>query len=189
MAKVKHWSADAQALFDLLKSLSFKKGDFVLASGQRASYYMDCRQALMDGRGSMLAGKVLYDRVAQLNPDAVGGVVLGAAPMVSSVLIQSALVGAPLKGFLIRKEPKKHGTGNLIEGPVEPWMRVVLLEDVVTTGGSTLFGIRELRKACPAMEIAGVVALVDRQQGAAEAFAKEGVTLQAIYTVDAFLAE
>ncbi len=189
MVQVTQWNQDAQALFDLLKSISFRRGDFVLASGQRASFYMDCRQTLMDGRGSLLAGKVLHDKVTALNPDAVGGVVLGAAPMVSSVLSQSAIVGEPLKGFLIRKEAKKHGAGNLIEGPVEPWMRVVLLEDVVTTGGSTVFGIRELRKKYPNIEIAGVIALVDRQAGAKEAFEAEGVPLHAIYTIDAFLAE
>ncbi|MFM7469262.1 MAG: orotate phosphoribosyltransferase [Vampirovibrionales bacterium] len=189
MAQVTQWNKDAQALFDLLKTLSFKRGHFTLASGQQASFYMDCRLTLMDGMGSLLAGKVLYDKVSSLNPDAIGGVVLGAAPMVSSVLSQSAMAGEPLKGFLIRKEAKKHGAGNLIEGPIEPWMRVVLLEDVVTTGGSTLFGIRELRKKYPGIEIAGVIALVDRQAGAKEAFEAEGVPLHALYTIDAFLAE
>ena len=178
-----------QECFALLKQLSFKKGDFILASGKKANYYMDCRTTTLSGRGSYLLGKLLYEQIAPLNADAVGGVVIGAAPMVTAVTAHSAQSGHPLDGFLIRKESKGHGTGKQIEGHIQPWMRVVLVEDVVTTGGSLIKGIEAIERDFPSVTIAGVISIVDRNAGGREALAQKAIPYQSLYAIDAFLAE
>jgi orotate phosphoribosyltransferase len=176
-------------LFRLIKRLSFKKGDFVLASGQRSNYYVDCRLTTLDGRGSYLIGHLLYDLLEDLNVDAVGGMTLGADPIISSVIYRSAEVGRPLSGFIVRKEAKGHGAGRQIEGHMAPWMRVVLVEDVITTGGSTLRAIEAIQKAYPTVQIVQVLSLIDRNAGGKEAFSRLQIPFQALYDVQEFLAE
>lgn len=176
-------------LFQIVKRLSVKKGDFILASGQRSNYYVDCRLSTLDGRGSYLIGHLLYDMLAELNIDAVGGMTLGADPIISSILYRSAEVGKPMAGFIVRKEAKGHGAGNQIEGHIAPWMRIALVEDVVTTGGSTLKAIEAIRKAYPTVEIAQVLSIIDRNAGGKEAFTRLQIPFQALYNVQAFLEE
>jgi orotate phosphoribosyltransferase len=176
-------------LFQIVKRLSFKRGDFVLASGQRSDYYIDCRLSTLDGRGSYLIGHLLYDMLERLHVDAVGGMTLGADPIVSSILYRSAEVGHPLSGFIVRKEAKGHGAARQVEGHLAPWMRIALVEDVVTTGGSTLKAIEAIRRACPSVEIVQVLAIIDRNAGGKEAFSRLGIPFQSLYNVQAFLAE
>jgi orotate phosphoribosyltransferase len=176
-------------LFQIIKRLSVQKGDFVLASGQRSPYYVDCRLSTLDGRGAYLIGHLLYDQLTPLHLDAVGGMTLGADPMISSVIYRSAEVGSPLSGFIVRKEAKGHGTGNQIEGHLAPWMRIALVEDVVTTGGSTLKAIEAIRKAYPTVEIVQVCSIIDRNAGGKEAFSRLGIPFQSLYNVQAFLEE
>lgn len=178
-----------EELFRLIRTLSFRKGDFVLASGQRSDYYIDCRMTTLDARGSYLIGHLLYDMLADQHIDAVGGMTLGADPIVSSILYRSAEAGKPMKGFLVRKEAKGHGVGRQVEGHLEPWMRVALVEDVVTTGGSTLKAIEAVKKTCPTVNIVQVLGLVDRNAGGAEAFRRLQVPFQALFGIDAFLRE
>lgn len=174
-------------LLDLLKTHSFKRGDFVLASGERSNFYLDCRITTLNARGSYLAGHLLYQLLAPCPLDSVGGMVLGAAPLVTAITYRSAEAGHPIEGFLVRKATKSHGTGRLIEGNLAPWMRVALVEDVVTTGSSTLQAIEIIRDAYPQLEISGVVSLVDRQAGGAEAFEKLGIPFQSLYSIQEFL--
>lgn len=178
-------------LFDLLKSLSFKRGQFTLASGKTSSWYMDCRMSALSGEGSWLIGQLFYHALQYLERpvSTVGGMVLGAAPLVTSVTAYSAFVGQPIDGFLVRKEAKAHGGNKQIEGHLNPYSRVVLVEDVVTTGGSTLKAIAAIRQQFPHVDVVGVLALVDRHAGARERFLQQGVPLHTLFGIDAFLQE
>lgn len=179
---------EKRELFELLRQFSFRRGDFVLASGRRSDYYMDCRMTTLSARGSYLIGRLLYDRLAPLNIDAVGGMSMGADPIVTAVTYRSAEAGdAAINGFLIRKSAKGHGTGRQVEGHLSPWMRVALVEDVVTTGGSTIQAIKAVRHAHPSVRIVKVLALVDREAGGAERFAELGVDYESLFTIRAFL--
>jgi len=174
-------------LLALLKQLSFRTGNFTLASGKQSSFYLDCRLTTLDAQGSYLLGQLLYERIKPLHVDAVGGMALGAVPLVSGVLYQSALEGRALSGFVVRKEVKGHGTARQIEGHLRPWMRIALVEDVATTGGSTIQAIELIRKTYPQIDIAKVIAIVDRKAGAPERFQALGVPFEALYSIDAFL--
>lgn len=159
------------ALLDLIATHSFKLGDFTLASGAKSDYYIDCRITTLHAEGGRLAGLVIYDLIRQHVEDAqaVGGLTMGADPVVSNVASASAWhaldhQGARLlHGFLVRKAEKAHGTGRKIEGFLRPGARVVIVDDVCTTGGSTITAIHAASEA--GMVVAGVVCLVDREQG------------------------
>jgi orotate phosphoribosyltransferase len=176
-------------LFNLLQQLSFKRGEFTLASGAKSSWYMDCRITALSAEGSLCIGELLGQAILNhATPiHGVGGMVLGAAPLVTSVTHYTASIGRPINGFLVRKEAKQHGGGKQVEGHLEPWHHVVLVEDVVTTGGSTLRAIEAIKKASPHTVVEGVIALIDRNAGGKEAFAQVGVTLQSLFSIDAFL--
>lgn len=159
------------ALLNLLATHSFKLGDFTLASGAKSDYYIDCRITTLHAEGGRLTGLALYDLIRQYAPDAqaVGGLTMGADPLVSNTASASAWYalehpGAPLvHGFLVRKAEKAHGTGRKIEGYLQPGAKVVIVDDVCTTGGSTITAIEAAREA--GMVVAGVFCLVDREQG------------------------
>ncbi len=180
------------ALLDLLATLSFKLGDFTLASGQKSDYYIDCRITTLHAEGGRLSGLVLYDLIRQHIPHAkaVGGLTMGADPLVSNIASASAWELADyneiaelsdalelddeervdegpapelLHGFLVRKAEKTHGTGRRLEGFLHPGAPVVIVDDVCTTGGSTITAIEATRDA--GMTVAGVLCLVDREQG------------------------
>jgi len=178
-------------LMHLIATLSFQLGDFTLASGARSDYYIDCRTTTLDAEGGRLAGLTLYDLIREhnLNPRAVGGLTMGADPLVSNIASASAWrrVADPttplIHGFLVRKSEKTHGTGRRIEGFNEPGARVVIVDDVCTTGGSTIQAIEAARAAD--FKIAGVLCLVDRQeQGgrAAVEAAAEGAPFFSLFT-------
>lgn len=176
---------EKKALLKRLKQLSYREGDFLLASGQRSPFYLDARMTAMDAEGARLIGQLLWASVQPFQPDAVGGMAVGAVPLVSSVLAAAAAQGQPLQGFFMRKQAKEHGTARQFEGHLHPWMRVALLEDVVSTGGSTVAVIQQLRQAFPSVHIVGVFALVDRQLGGADSFAQHQVPFYSLYTLDA----
>ena len=182
---------ELQELFELIARLSFRQGDFTLASGQKSNYYIDCRMTTLSARGAYLIGRLLYDRIQALpiKVDAVGGMTLGADPIVSAVLYRAAEVGEDLNGFLVRKEAKGHGTGRQVEGHLQPWMRVVVVEDVVSTGGSSIKAIEAIRRDAPQAEIVAVLSLVDRAMGGAERFKAAGIPYQSLFGIDAFLRE
>lgn len=181
-------------LLELLKNLSFKKGDFTLASGKKSDYFIDVKQTALRGEGHLLIGQVLFERICELqtNKDIrlVAGVALGGCPLASAVSIVSTFDAYNkdfpiLDALYIRKEVKDHGTKNLIEGwhPNDEGENVVLLEDTLTTGASSAAALKALFEA--KYNPVCVLALVDRQEGGKEAIDKEfGIPVFSIYTVD-----
>ncbi len=156
-------------LLEILTELSYERRKVVLASGRESDFYIDARKTVLSAEGQYLTGSVMYQIVRSLFPEAeaVGGVVLGAAPLASAVSFASWLAQDPIPAFYLRKEPKAHGLGRVLEGPVQPGMKVVILEDVVTTGGSTLKALD--MAAQEGLVVLGVVSLVDRQEGGGQA--------------------
>lgn len=173
----------SQQLIEAFETKALQRGSFVLASGKTASFYLDGKQVVLDAAGAMLVGRAVLARLQELGPlpDAVGGMSIGADPITAAVVTMAGVAGLPLKGFMIRKEPKGHGLGRYVEGPVKAGDRVVILEDVVTTGGSSLVAIE--RAVEFGLKVERVVTLVDRLAGGADAFAARGVPLDAMLTI------
>lgn len=157
-------------LLHLIATLSFRLGDFTLSSGAKSDYYIDCRTTTLHAEGGRLAGLALYNLIREhnLQPQAVGGLTMGADPIVSNVASASAWAKieqpeTPLiHGFLVRKAEKSHGTSRRIEGFCQPDARVIVVDDVCTTGASTIQAIEAVRAAD--MHIVGVLCMVDRQE-------------------------
>ena len=166
----------------LLLEKSYREGDFVLASGKRSDYYFDCRVTSLSAEGSWLIGMLFNDLLKNLAISGVGGMTMGADPLVSSVTTLSQNLGKPLNGLIVRKEAKGHGTGRFVEGTdnFSPRDKVAMLEDVVTTGGSLLLACDRVR-AC-GLEIAAVCCILDREEGGREALANAGYNLLSLFT-------
>ena len=166
----------------ILKEKSYREGDFVLASGRRSDYYFDCRVTALSAEGSWLIGSLFNDLLADLAIRGVGGMTLGADPLVTATTVISWERGRPLHGLIVRKEAKGHGTGQCVEGlgTFAPGDAVAMLEDVVTTGGSLLKACERVRDA--GLEIAAVCAILDREEGGREAIAEAGYNLLSLFT-------
>lgn len=168
-------------LLGLLRERSYRRGRFVLASGKSSDFFIDCKQALLTAPGHALAGELMLDALRQLpRCDAVAGVALGGCPLASAVSLTSELRGRPLPALYVRKAVKDHGTRRLVEGPVPAGGAVVMLEDVVTTGGSTLQAVQTLKAA--GVEVVAVVVLVDRLEGGTENLERAGLQVVSVYT-------
>jgi len=172
---------DKNALIELLREKALEFGDFTLASGKKASFYLDCRKVTLDPSGANLVAAGILDLLAGRLPDAIGGMAIGADPITAAVITIAGQRGLPLKGFIVRKEAKSHGKGRAVEGPVQPGNTAVIVEDTVTTGGSSLLAIERAKAA--GLKVQGVIAIVDRLEGGAEAFSQAGVELQTLLTV------
>ncbi len=171
-------------LLRILKDLSYEEGDFLLASGKRSTFYIDCKETTLNPEGMYLVGHLMYQRVlAMPGIEAVGGVSIGGDPLVCSTVIASYALRSPIPGFFIRKEPKGHGTNVWIEGGknLTKGMNVVILEDVVTTGGSSLKAIDVTEGA--GLKVKGVIALLDRLDGGKEAIESKGYSFTSIFTL------
>lgn len=170
-------------LLELLRERSFAKKRVVLASGKESDFFIDCKQTVLSAEGHALAGALMLDALAELPPAvAVAGVELGGCPLASAVALTSHLRGAPRDAIYVRKEAKEHGSKRLLEGDARlaPGAPVAVLEDVTTTGGSTLKAVEKLRGA--GHRVVGVVTLVDRLEGGRAAIEAAGLPLVAIYT-------
>ncbi|WP_022854779.1 orotate phosphoribosyltransferase [Thermodesulfobacterium thermophilum] len=153
---------------------------FVLASGKESPYYLDCRKVTLYSKSFELIGCAFWQEIRFLGVDGVAGMSIGADPIVCAVLSKAQEEDYPLEGLLIRKEPKKYGTSKQIEGNVSPGMEVVLVEDVVTTGGSVIKAIEALEKEN--IKIVKVMALVDREEGGKEKIEEKGYEFMPIFT-------
>jgi orotate phosphoribosyltransferase len=174
---------DRQRLIELLQRDSLKRGTFTLASGRTSHYYVDGRKVTLSAAGAALIGAGVMERLAE-HPDvqAVGGLTMGADPIVGATLALAGLAGrADIRGFLVRKEAKTHGTGSRVEGPLEPGTTVAILDDVATTGGSSLQAV----DAVEAMgcRVAVVIVVLDRLEGAAAAFESRGLRFESLLTI------
>jgi len=151
-------------LLRLLAERSFRLGQFKLSSGGTSDYYVDCRTTTLHAQGALLTGRVFLEEILRRGwkPQAIGGLTMGADPIVSAVAVFSATTDTPLNGFLVRKAEKAHGTGQRIEGFREKPASVVIVDDVCTTGASTISAIEAARAY--GFEIAGVMCLVEREE-------------------------
>lgn len=175
---------DKQALIDLVRERALKFGDFTLASGKKAKFYLDCKQITLDSAGAKLIGEGILDLLGSPLPKAVGGMAIGADPITAAVITIAGVRGQSIKGILVRKESKKHGTQQFIEGPVSPGDEVVIVEDVVTTGGSSLEAIEK----CEAfgLKVKRVIAIIDRLEGGANAFTSRGYSFASLLSIRDF---
>jgi orotate phosphoribosyltransferase len=175
---------DRQQLIALFRERALKFGDFTLASGQKSSYYLDGKQITLYSTGLRLLGEGLLDMLDDVEFDAIGGMSIGADPIIGSVLTVAAERGRSLAGFLVRKKAKEHGTQRFVEGPLRPESKVVIVDDVVTTGGSSLLAVERIQKfGCDVVQVVGVV---DRMQGGAANFAARGLSFRSLLTIEDF---
>ena len=167
-----------------IKKFAYREGDFTLSSGKKSSYYINCKEVTLRAETSLLIGHLLYSLIPY-DAQAVGGLTLGADPLVSSVIMVSAMLKKPISGLIIRKKPKRHGVRASIEGPnIEPGSKITVLEDVTTTGYSALLAVDVLRNA--GYSVTDVISLVDREQGASECFKKFGLDFQTLFRISEF---
>lgn len=175
-------------LFNLFVARSVRVADheaFTLASGKKSRYYIDCKATLLHPEGLALAGAAVWELIRDQAPDCVGGLTLGADPITLSVCLAARSEGKSVLPLIVRKEAKGHGTGKWIEGLHSPGMRVVVVDDVFTTGGSTLKAIDRMQEA--GLEVVEAVALVDRNEGAAENFAARGIAFRSLFRLEELL--
>ena len=179
---------DCSSLITLLAERSAKRGRFTLASGRQSDFYIDARLTTMSPEGLSMIGPLALSALyaAGWNVDAVGGLTLGADPISYAISYASAGSEHPLRAFTVRKEPKAHGTGKLLEGPLRAGDRVAVIEDVITTGNSALRAIEAVRSA--KASVAGVLALVDRGEGGRQAIENAGVSVISLVTADQIIA-
>ncbi len=169
-----------EELLSILKT-AVHWGKFKLASGKESDLYIDARQVSLSSRGAYLIGKLMWEMIGPWQVSAVGGLTMGADPIVSAIITVAGEEGTSLKGLLIRKEPKSHGRGRLIEGPdLKEGEEVVVVDDVATSGSSLLRSIETLRSA--GLKVRRAVVVVDREEGAREALRDVGVELFSLFS-------
>lgn len=176
-----------EALRALVYERSFEFGDFTLTSGKKSNYYFDGKQVTLSPEGAYLLGKIIIHKIKGLGVDAVGGITIGADPIAGALAVVAFFEGMhELKLFIVRKTPKKHGKCKLIEGPpLKKGDRVVVVDDVITTGGSVVEAIKAVRDL--GCEVVKVIALVDRQEGGTENIKSLGIEVDPVFSISDFL--
>jgi len=176
---------DRKRLFDILLERSLRFGDFTLASGAKSKYYIDVRQTSLHPEGALLIAKLLFPLLKDSGVEGVGGLTLGADPIAGAIALWSQLHGAPMSGFIVRKETKSHGAGRQVEGPFRPGMKVAIVDDVITKGGSALQAFEAVKEAGGDVRL--VACVVDRGEGGPEEFAARGVAFKSLFHIREFL--
>jgi len=174
-----------QKLRAIIERLSLRRDRvFKLASGRESNYFFDLKPTLLDPEGINLVADAVVREAAALGAQCIGGLAMGAVPIVIAAVLKSASTDQPLRGFWVRKEVKDHGAQSKTDGHIVPGSRVAVVEDVTTTGGSAMKAVAEAReRGC---EIVGVITIVDRLEGAREAFDKEGLKFIALFDTGDF---
>jgi orotate phosphoribosyltransferase len=170
-------------LIELIIEKAFKYSKepvFKLVSGRMSNYYFDCKAVTLHPEGMYLIGNIIFDLIKDLNIKGIGGLTLGADPIADAVAYTSYLKGNPIGAFVVRKTPKAHGTMQWIEGNITKGDRAVIVDDVITTGKSTIKAITRARET--GLDIVKVIALIDRQEGGREAVEESGYKLDSIIT-------
>jgi orotate phosphoribosyltransferase len=174
-------SYDRNRLIELIKDHALQFGKFTLASGKEASFYLDCRKLTLHPLGANQIGAGMLQLLGEPQPDAIGGMAIGADPISAATITLAGQRGDDLLAFIVRKEAKQHGTGRQVEGPVQPGMTAVIVEDVVTSGGSALKAVDAARQF--GLKVDRILAVVDRLEGGREAIESAGLELQTLVTV------
>lgn len=173
---------ERERLLELLKSKALEIRKVTLSSGRTSDYYLDCKRVTLSPEGAYLTAKLMLEMICP-EVSAVGGLTLGADPIVSSIAVLSHMQGRDLSALIVRKEPKKHGTMSFVEGPrLEKGAKVAVVEDVVTSGASLLRAIERI--AAAGYQPVQALALLDRQEGGKEAIEEKGFVLQALFSRD-----
>jgi orotate phosphoribosyltransferase len=178
-----------QELIELLCRKSFKftpEPTFKLVSGRMSQFYVNCKPTVMSPRGMYLAGHLMFDAIRDLSPDGVGGLTFGADPIAMATAFASELRGRPVNAFSIRKTQKDHGIASWVEGDLAPGAKVVVIDDVATTGGSTIKAIERAREN--GLQVIRAVVLVDRQEGGLENIARHVQDVRALISRDELMA-
>lgn len=170
-----------ERLIQLVREHAVEFGDFTLASGQKSTFYIDLRKVTLSSAGSVVIGAGMLEMFAGESYDVVGGLTMGADPIVSAVLTLSQLAGKPIRGFLARKQAKGHGSGKLIEGPVWTGDRAIVVEDVSTTGASMMQAVEAAQQL--GIQVVRVASVLDRKGGASELFAEKGIPFSSLLTL------
>ncbi|MEJ2475703.1 MAG: orotate phosphoribosyltransferase [Desulfobacterales bacterium] len=175
---------ERQELIQIIRELSYEEREVTLASGRKSNFYFDGKQTTLHAKGGLLVGKAFWEITKTFEGpiDGVGGLTMGADPIATATSIAAYLDGAQVHAFIIRKEPKGHGTGQWLEGRknLPPGSRVVIVEDVTTTGGSSMKAVERAREE--GLEVLGIVTLVDREEGARANIEGAGQVFKAVFT-------
>jgi len=172
-----------ERLGKIILQRSFKYSDnppFTLASGRQSNYYFNCKPTTLDPEGMNLIGEILFDMISDADVTAAGGLTLGADPIANALSVISFQKGKPIKSFIVRKDVKDHGTKSAVEGNVSAGEKVVIIDDVITTGGSTITAIEQARKA--GLVIDRVITLIDREEGGRENILAHVENVQSVFT-------
>lgn len=173
-----------EQLRQIIAERCYEKGRFTLASGRVSDYYFNLKPAMLDAKGLDLLADLVLEQISKVGASYVGGLAMGAVPVAVAVVLRSHATSRPLQAFWVRKEAKDHGTKNLTDGYLVDGSRVVIVDDVTTTGDSVMQAIDEVRRHnCT---IAAVITIVDRLEGAQERLAEAGINLIALYTTKDF---
>lgn len=175
-----------ERLRTLIDKHSLKRGDFILASGRSSKYLFQLRQTTMLPEGAKILGDIIVDYMNANQIECIGGLAVGAVPLVSSVSVMSFLKGAPKDTFFVRKEAKEHGARERIDGHVKAGEQVLFVDDVATSGGSILKAIEGMNAEYPSCYVRKALVVVDRQEGAAETLALRGIQLVSIFRREDF---
>jgi len=182
-------SASRARLVEIIRKRSFGRGEITLASGRKSNFYFNLKPTMLDPEGAALLAELTFEALKDDGLDYIGGLEMGAVPLAGAIAQLSWLKGHPIAAFFVRKKPKEHGARLAIEGLTKgetlEGKRIVIVEDVTTTGGSALKAVEAVREAGGIVAL--VLTMVDREEGAAETFSEAGLTFRSLYKAAEFL--
>jgi orotate phosphoribosyltransferase len=174
-------------LLSMLARESFFERQLTLASGRSSNYYVDCKRTLYLPRGAFLAGELVLELVQAAGVEQLGGMAAGALPVTDAVVVAAHAHQVDLRGFFVRKETKQHGLQQMVEGAFKPGLKTAVIDDTITTGGSSLQAVEAMRAA--GGDVIAAIALVERGEGAVDAFARAGIKYSWVFTAEEVRAE